>query len=127
MKKILFMALFIVGCSSNNNYFTAKNITVNYSDCSNMPLPNLKVCLDSVNDGRCPSDMVCVWGGNASVRLTLKSTKKRKTFTLNTHSNFQQDTLIDGMLIKLLSVTPYPKGDEIDMAKYVIELEVTNQ
>ena len=36
------------------------------------------------NDSRCPSDVTCVWAGNAAVRLQLGSGRASKTVTLNT-------------------------------------------
>src|ERR1700704_4290387 len=39
------------------------------------------------NDSRCPSDVTCVWAGNAAVRLQLSNGRSSRTVTLNTSSN----------------------------------------
>src|SRR4029453_14195399 len=39
------------------------------------------------NDSRCPADVMCVWAGNAAVRLQLGSGRGSNTVTLNTSSS----------------------------------------
>ena len=73
---------------------------------------NLSLRMDSVlNDSRCPSNVVCVWEGNAEVRFLLRVDSVQTDFTLNTHGSgrFNSDTLIGGYKIKLLSLSPYPE------------------
>lgn len=44
------------------------------------------VLLIDVRDSRCPSDVTCVWEGNAEVDMTLMFDNKEEAFTLHTAS-----------------------------------------
>lgn len=52
---------------------------------------------------------MCVWEGNAEVRLKFEKLNESPLFfNLNTHQNFIQDTVIDKYKIALLELNPYP-------------------
>ena len=71
------------------------------------------VVLDSVlSDSRCPKGVVCVWEGNAEVRLKTIMTlyNKKNIFRLNTNPQFTQDTIINNYRFKLLELNPYPEN-----------------
>ncbi len=78
--------------------------------------------MDSVlNDSRCPSNVQCVWEGNAEVRFLFTVDSIRTDFVLNTHGRmqFNSDTVIGGYCIKLLDLSPYPEyPGEILQAEY---------
>ena len=65
------------------------------------------------NDSRCPSDVTCVWAGNAAVRLQLGTGKGSKTVTLNTSKSpsFVGETEYHGYKVKLVELGPYPRSD----------------
>jgi hypothetical protein len=65
------------------------------------------------NDSRCPSDVTCVWAGNAAVRLQLGSGRASKTVTLNTSKSpsFVGETEYHGYKVKLVELSPYPRSD----------------
>ena len=65
------------------------------------------------NDSRCPSDVTCVWAGNAAVRLQLGTGKGSKTVTLNTSKSpsFVGETEYHGYKVKLVELNPYPRSD----------------
>ena len=77
------------------------------------------------NDSRCPSDVKCVWAGNAVARLTLAASG---------HSNLDAslNTTLDPKMVKYAGYTltlkglkPIPKsGSSIPSADYVAVLEV---
>ena len=71
----------------------------------------LMLRFDSVAESRCPTDVVCVWEGNAAVSFTFKSGNNETLFVLNTHSGFRRDTLINGYRISLLDLKPLPRQD----------------
>lgn len=65
-----------------------------------------------LGDSRCPEGLICVWGGNAGVRFEIVvAGNHRRLFDLNTHGgqNYPQDTVINGIEFRLVSVEPYPK------------------
>lgn len=78
-------------------------------------------------DSRCPSDVECVWEGNARADLEMRvSGYDPVRFSLNTHTGFTNDTVINGVRIQLLDVMPYPKSTvSIDPKAYSVRLVVT--
>lgn len=89
---------------------------------------NLILRMDSVlNDSRCPSNVQCVWEGNAAVRFLFTVDSIQTDFVLNTHggNQFNADTVIGGYNIKLLDLSPYPEEPgEILQVEYYTELLV---
>ena len=84
--------------------------------------------MDSVlGDSRCPSNVQCVWEGNAEVRFLFTVDSIRTDFVLNTHGRmqFNSDTVIGGYCIKLLDLSPYPEyPGEILQAEYYSKVKV---
>jgi hypothetical protein len=66
------------------------------------------------NDSRCPSDVNCVWAGNAAVKLELSGLGKGKSVTLNTSKagQFVSETIYQGYKVKLLDLSPYPRSTQ---------------
>ena len=89
---------------------------------------NLNLRMDSVlSDSRCPSNVQCVWEGNAEVRFLFTENSIQTGFVLNTHggSQFNSDTVISGYEIKLLKLSPYRKDPvEILQVEYYSEVIV---
>jgi hypothetical protein len=77
------------------------------------------------DDSRCPSDVQCVWAGNAVVRLSLTSTG-------NPDSNAALNITLDpkfadsaGYRVTLVGLKPYPRsGSPISAGDYVATLRV---
>lgn len=65
------------------------------------------------NDSRCPSDVKCVWAGNAAVQLQLGTGTGSKTVTLNTSKSpsFAGETEYRGYKVELVDLRPYPRSD----------------
>lgn len=74
-----------------------------------------RIRIDSIiSDTRCPKNAHCTWQGNAQVRLCIYSGNAYKTiFTLHTHPNSKQDTVVQGIAYKLIDLTPYPIDKEV--------------
>jgi hypothetical protein len=89
---------------------------------------HISIRMDSVlNDSRCPSNVQCVWEGNAEVRFLFTENSIQTGFVLNTHggSQFNSDTVISGYEIKLLKLSPYRKDPvEILQVEYYSEVIV---
>ncbi len=89
---------------------------------------NLTLRMDSVlSDSRCPSNVQCVWEGNAEVRFLFTVDSIQTGFVLNTHGSmqFNTDTVISGYEIKLLKLFPYPRDPgEILQVEYYSEVIV---
>ena len=65
----------------------------------------LKFKISVINDSRCPSDVVCIWQGEAVVNITVKS-PQAGTIELSTYDNLI-DT-VGSYSFELVSVSPYP-------------------
>jgi len=60
-----------------------------------------------IEDSRCPSDVQCVWEGNAKIKLTLsKLGASDKPVSLNSSKRFETEVSYLNYRIKLLDVSP---------------------
>jgi len=75
-------------------------------------------------DSRCPSDVQCVWAGNAVVQLSLTSTQESSAeVKLNTTLD-PKSAQYGGYTIRLVGLKPVPKsGTRIPAAEYIATLE----
>lgn len=79
----------------------------------------LGIILEAVSDSRCPSDVQCVWAGNAVIKVRLRSAsgsmESRElcigACNVNTNLSDAANVTLDGTnyVIKLKEVRPYPK------------------
>jgi hypothetical protein len=76
-------------------------------------------------DSRCPSDVVCVWEGNAQIQLELALEGRGKTVIALNSALKPQEAIFAAFRIKLLSLEPYPKSTRpIHPRKYRAKLIV---
>ncbi len=79
--------------------------------------------ITEINDSRCPSDVVCVWQGEAQV--TFEFTYGAKTNLVLSTFEPQADT-IDNFIFRLIEVTPYPiSTSTIELEDYTVSLEIS--
>jgi len=90
---------------------------------------NISLKLDSiVNDSRCPTNVTCIWEGNAEAKFTFTNDNVDHGFILNTNlgTNFRKDTLIDNYNISLIQLYPYPENPGIiEQKDYFAEILLT--
>jgi hypothetical protein len=68
--------------------------------------------LDRVNDSRCPANVVCVWQGNAEVRLRVRVGSNTIVTPLHTTLDPAR-VAVGGYSLHLAGLTPYPgSGDQ---------------
>lgn len=82
------------------------------------------------NDSRCPTDVTCVWAGNAAVQLQLGIGRVSKTVTLNTSKgpSFVGETEYRGYKVKLVELSPYPRSNrKIGRRDYTATLLVSEE
>lgn len=77
------------------------------------------------DDSRCPTDVVCVWGGNARVRLSVDVDGEVEPLDLNTGLD-PRAAPVDGLVVSLEALQPEART-AIDIAPddYVVTLRVT--
>jgi hypothetical protein len=66
-------------------------------------------------DSRCPSDVTCVWAGNASVRLEVSAGgKDNQNLTLSTGhgATFVSERQYHGYKVRLVGLNPYPRSTQ---------------
>lgn len=81
-------------------------------------------------DSRCPSNVNCVWAGNAEVAVEFVHDKCTTLLTLNTHprSEASDQGKVSGLLIKLVKLDPYPRSDQkISASDYTATFIVTKE
>lgn len=86
----------------------------------------LKVAFDSVSaDSRCPMDVMCVWAGDAVVRVRLAPpVGSHVDRELHTQPDRSEASYL-AYVIKLVSLAPYPRSDRrIAPNDYVATLTV---
>lgn len=127
MKKAVLLLLVLIGFSCANNDDSSQGaINLKVDGCFDKFESGAKICLDSIfNDSRCPTGLDCVWEGDAVAAFTLTKNNKVNSFNLHANKKFQNDTIIEGIAIKLLRITPYPVANQpIDPYAYRSEISV---
>jgi hypothetical protein len=72
---------------------------------------SLKVKFASLlQDSRCPTDVKCVWEGDAKILLRVRrGNAKKANMELHTNQNFAQARKYQHYVIRLVALAPYPK------------------
>ena len=112
LKYFLVIILFISSCRKNE---AAKTQNLYLATCTSKTVSGEKitVCFNSLNDSRCPSDLVCVWSGVGIAKFTLIKKGVSYPFTLTTLPVFHpysSDTVVAGYKFHLVNILPYPKS-----------------
>lgn len=87
----------------------------------------VQICFDSVDDGRCPVNVNCIWPGGAIVKLSLYANGQKQTFKMSTlyaMPPFKNDTTVMGYRVKLLSLLP-GHGEANSNNPYRVKLSIT--
>lgn len=111
MCKTLLLCLCFLACRKSAT--TGNPVTVKLSECANVQRPSgdLRICLDSLSDSRCPANAVCVWAGVAVVKLTVTVRNNVHSFKLSTSKSAAfppADTSVANHRFRLGKVLPYP-------------------
>jgi hypothetical protein len=81
-------------------------------------------------DSRCPTNVNCVWEGNAEVSLEWMVDKCPTSITLNTHatSGTGAESKVGGFRVKLIQLEPYPHSEKkISPSDYTATLVITKE
>jgi hypothetical protein len=122
------------GCNCFCSSYDAEELTLNdtidlrYSELYCNPEYEIRLSFDSIHDSRCPIGAVCIWEGNARVKLHVQqSGKSHSTFWLNTHISYLTDTLINGIRYELIDLLPYPEeGKDYSLEDYTLQLLISD-
>ncbi len=91
---------------------------------------NTKILFEKVmEDSRCPTYVVCVWEGQATILVTvIKNNETVNTFNLTSRAGHEDlgTKSFDGYFLRLLKIEPYPTNAQpIKPSEYVATLFVT--
>ena len=124
--------LFQGDCYCSN--YAAEELTLNdtvelkYSELYCNSKYEFRLSFDSLSDGRCPIGMMCLWEGNARVKLIIQQPGKSiSTFWLNTFDGFLTDTTVYGIRYELIDLLPYPDVDkDYSLDDFILHLKISD-
>jgi hypothetical protein len=124
--QILFFVSFIfVSCSKDtlsDSFKIGLENEFQYGEINQSDDNSLKFSITEINDSRCPSDVVCIWEGEAIVKIKIESPQKA-TINLSTYDNLI-DTLAN-YSFELIDVSPYPISTKtIKLNDYTVTLKI---
>lgn len=91
------------------------------------PENGIRVWFDSIEDSRCPLDVICIWEGNGRAKIHLEQSGIKSAFWLNTFDHFLKDTLISGLRYELIDIFPYPESNkEYSLEDYSVHLHISD-
>jgi hypothetical protein len=73
----------------------------------------VQATLTTINDSRCPSDLVCITGGTVAVTVTFTNAGPDQTARLGYDRSYTRDSVLvtlnrQAYWLRLLAVNPYP-------------------
>ena len=77
-----------------------------------------------IEDSRCPSDVTCVWEGEAKIIFQIKQKSESQTITLTTQ-DISTTTSIGPYEISLINIVPYPTTTNDISEEYVVTINIT--
>jgi hypothetical protein len=106
--------VFFLSCASAmyTRQSQPQNVTLAIGQSVNVPNTGLTVSFQEVvEDSRCPTGVTCIWAGDASVRITIK-TQDGSPSSYTLHTNAQpREVEHANYRVQLASVAPHPSGD----------------
>ena len=123
---VLLSALFIFACTKPD-ILSTYDVKIGDSIVHNK---ELTVVVDSLWDSRCPTELVCVWEGQAEVffSITLDENNKSNLSLIERVGRPElADTTLLGYHIKLIEVDPYPANEQIQPEEYTIRLLIEQE
>ncbi|HZX29259.1 MAG TPA: hypothetical protein VFF16_19455 [Telluria sp.] len=90
--------------------------------------PDVQVTLESINDSRCPPNVMCVRKGNIDYHFILRAHGRAESFTLNTDTPRYTPAAVSGVSLVLdAGPPPSPTRDEGPLPTQTIHLQVVRQ
>ncbi|MEN8115768.1 MAG: hypothetical protein ABFS16_02240 [Bacteroidota bacterium] len=122
---IFIAALFILSCDkyeTDNLFDTGKENIFRVQTDYQSANKKVMFSINKITDSRCPSDVWCVWQGEAVVEISVKK-PELKIIELSTYNNLM-DT-VGNYVFGLTDVSPYPVSTEtISQEDYEVTLKI---
>jgi hypothetical protein len=105
-----YRTLYVSEYERYSNLRNNDTVDLAYKNCLYDPDRLSYICLDSIlTDSRCPSDVVCVWAGEAIARFKIEKNTGFPVFM--DLKEGVKDTVVFGYKISFLKLLPYPISD----------------
>ena len=126
MKKFAFIAIAVFLLNGSLFAHSADTVTLKVGKEARARSSKVRIKFISVvEDSRCPTDVNCIWAGNAKIKVLVSTSRTSREFEINTNLGPQGDQL-DGWAINLVSLTPHPTSKGAPRASsYVAKFTVT--
>lgn len=127
------LVLTVIGCNSSPTSPTEAELSstlfIRFGETSAAG-PSLRVRFaELAEESRCPRNVVCVWMGNAKIRLDVISNGNTATIFLNTvgDAQFPREASALGYTFRLVDLQPYPEEPgPPDPPRYTAQILVTS-
>ena len=110
MRKILLL-LAVLSCSraisEPSDVAPGHEVDLRAGQSAQVSNTSVAVTFDGANDSRCPSDVTCVWAGEALIRLRLSGAGADRTDTVKINAQ-PRATTYGGYRFEVVSLLPYP-------------------
>ncbi len=108
---LIILAALFSACTKNNLPANDLN-SVALHGCS-AKLVEPYICFDSLlTDSRCPAGALCIWQGNALIKVTFHESQAAHTFVMSLKgfpsSGYPSDTTVNGFRISFTNLEPLP-------------------
>ena len=130
-KSVIYVLIFLTGLFSACTKTKLQDPnTVSLHQCSSK-LTEPYICFDSLlTDSRCPTGGICVWQGNAAIRVIFHESGKAHSFIMTlkgypSFGNYPSDTTVNGYHISFTNLEPYPDLHGLDPSKEKASLTIT--
>jgi len=89
---------------------------------------NLAFSIDSVNDYRCPADVICVWAGDVDIHIRFYKAFGHIDTLMNLYNPNRNPLSFGGYSFKVNEVNPFPLSNKIIPQKdYKINMTITKE
>jgi hypothetical protein len=114
--------VYVLDYEKYNNLKVNDTIDLKYKDCLYDSETRSYICFDTViTDSRCPKGGVCVWEGNAAIRMKLEKSDNNQAFADIYEKS--SDLVFSRYYISFLQLLPYPTiGNQVKPEDYVARL-----
>jgi len=123
---ILILGLFLLsGCEKDSNpdifcfgEVEEFQLDVNYRSSDN----RMQLTIEDIQDSRCPLQMMCIWAGEARVKVNLHLRRSYEIELSTADDSFQ---IVQNYEIRLVNVFPYPEvPNQTSRSDYRILIEI---
>jgi hypothetical protein len=127
MKKLFLIVTIVFMTTAISNVFgqTAREVKLSANKQTVDAGSKLTFKLIKVEDSRCPTDVDCIWAGNAVVKFSIaKGKSAAKIFELDSAETSKKITF-EGYEIALKDLSPIRKTTDTSPINYIVKLTMT--